>query len=356
MTRSTLRTISALVSAGLVRPEAAPALELVARQYAIAIPASLTGLINSSDPYDPIARQYVPDARELVTLPSEVTDPIGDNRHSPVKGIVHRYPDRVLLKVVSVCPVYCRFCFRREMVGPGKSGNLSPHELDAALAYIASNSGIREVIVTGGDPFILAAQRMASLTSRLSAISHVQKIRWHTRVPVVEPTLVNDALVNALKSAAAEVVVAVHANHPAEFSIEAEAAISRLDAAGISMLSQSVLLKGVNDNIETLSSLMQAFTRNHIKPYYLHHADLAPGTSHFRTTISLGRDLMRELRRNTPTPDLPSYVLDLPGGYSKVNLETDAAVRKSDRNWQLRDDQGQWHDYVEDAALFGQHL
>jgi lysine 2,3-aminomutase len=168
----------------------------------------------------------------------------------------------------------------------------------------------------------------------------------------VEPDRVTRELVAALQSDRVEVIVAVHANHPREFSAEAEAAMSRLSGANIRLLSQSVLLRGVNDDVGTLSDLLEAFERNGVSPYYIHHADLAPGTSHFRTTISRGRDLMAALVTQRANAPMPTYVLDLPGGWSKVNLVSDAAVRQSARLWRLRDDTGRWHDYREDDALF----
>jgi lysine 2,3-aminomutase len=351
MTVRALRTAADLVSAGLVTEEDAQGLAPVMRAYPVAIPASVAALIDTTDPDDPIARQYVPDLQELRVSPTEHDDPIGDTRHMPVQGIVHRYTDRALLKVVHTCPVYCRFCFRREMVGPGKEPNLSPDLLDAAIAYIARTPQLQEIILTGGDPLILAPHRIADLTSRLTSIPHLKKIRWHSRVPVVEPGWISPELVHALTSPRTQVIVALHANHPREFSREACAAIARLSSAGIRLLSQTVLLRGVNDSVETLDALLDAFAGSGVKPYYLHHADLAPGTSHFRTTIERGRELMQEL--STRRKDLPRYVLDLPGGWSKVDLMTDAASRVDNRHWRLRDDTGRWHDYREDASLLG---
>jgi lysine 2,3-aminomutase len=347
MTRNALRTPAALVEAGLLSPAHRPAIDAVARRFAIAIPAPLAALMDRDDPADPIARQYMPDARELAQAPGEVADPIGDRRHTPVEGIVHRYPDRVLLKVVHACPVYCRFCFRREMVGPGKEGNLSPAALDRALAYVARHPQISEVIVTGGDPFILAPHRVAALTAAIDAIGHVARVRWHTRVPVVDPQLITAGFAAALRPARAGLAVAVHANHPREFTPDAAAALARLREAGAHLLSQSVLLKGVNDDADTLCDLLDAFAAQGITPYYLHHGDLAPGTAHFRTTIAAGRALMAILRTRRPASDLPAYVLDIPGGHSKANLMGEDAVQAAPGRWRLRDRLGLWHDYRE---------
>jgi len=318
--------------------------EQVARRYAVAVSPHLLSLIDPGDPNDPIARQFLPSLEELNTLPEERSDPIGDAAHSPVPGIVHRHPDRVLFKVVAACPVYCRFCFRREMIGPGKDNALSKAEFESALAYIAAHPEIWEVILTGGDPFILSPRRIAEITQRLSGIAHVKVIRWHTRVPVTDPAKVSDNLVAALHAPGTTGYVAIHANHPREFAPEAKAAIARLVDGGIPLVSQSVLLKGVNDDVEVLADLMRAFVENRIKPYYLHHPDLAPGTSHFRLGIEQGLLLMRELRTQVSGLAMPTYILDIPGGFGKVPLES-INVGRTASGHRIRDGRGIWHDY-----------
>src|SRR5580700_4214435 len=210
--RKTLRTPSDLAGAQLVGRDRLATLEEVAARYAIAITPALADLIDPSDPHDPMARHFVPDARELYMEPGESHDPIGDEAHSPVEGIVHRYPDRVLLKLVNACAVYCRFCFRREMVGPGR-GALAPRALAEALDYIRARPQIWEVILTGGDPLVLSARRLKDVVERLAAISHVKVIRVHTRVPVAAPERVTAGLVRALRTDKATFVV-LHANHP----------------------------------------------------------------------------------------------------------------------------------------------
>ncbi|HUD87311.1 MAG TPA: lysine-2,3-aminomutase-like protein [Xanthobacteraceae bacterium] len=313
--KKSLRMPTELADAGLVDRGRLAALQQVAARYAVAITPAVASLIDPSDPDDPIARQFVPDARELVMQPQESRDPIGDDRRSPVEGVVHRYPDRVLLKLVNACAVYCRFCFRREMVGHGRGG-LSPAALAEALDYIRGNPQIWEVILTGGDPLVLSARRLKDVVARLAAIEHVKVIRVHTRVPVAAPQRITAAMVRALRTAKATFVV-LHANHPRELTADVRAACARLIDAGIPMLSQSVLLRGVNDDVETLGALMRALVECRIKPYYLHHADLAPGTAHWRTSIAHGQDLMRALRGRASGLCQPSYVLDIPGGYGK---------------------------------------
>ena len=314
----TLRSINDLAAHDLVDVHELPELKKVAARYAVAITPHVAVLIDPSDRDDPNARQYVPSASELVTLPQESADPIGDAAHSPVKGIVHRYPDRVLFKLVHVCAVYCRFCFRREMVGPGKDSAMSVEAYATALDYIRAHHEIWEVILTGGDPLMLSARRLREIMADLAAIEHVKIIRIHSRVPVADPDRVTDDVVSALRVAGATTWFALHANHPRELSANARSACARLIDAGIPMVSQSVLLRGVNDDAATLEALMRGFVECRIKPYYLHHGDLAPGTAHLRTTLDEGQKLMRVLRGRISGLCQPDYVLDIPGGHGKT--------------------------------------
>ncbi len=314
----TLRSPQELAGAGLIAADRVAGLERVAAQYAVAVTADLAGLIDPADPYDPIALQFLPQEAELEVQPNERGDPIGDEAHSPVTGVVHRYPDRVLLKLTHACATYCRFCFRREMVGPGGLGTLTPEELDAAFAYIAATPAIWEVILTGGDPLVLSPRRLAEAMARLAAIDHVKVVRLHTRVPAVDPSAITPELIEALKCEGKAVYVALHANHPRELTPAARAACARIVDAGLPMLSQTVLLKGVNDDPEVLGALMRAFVETRIKPYYLHHGDLAPGTGHLRTSIAEGQALMRALRGRWSGLCQPTFVLDIPDGHGKV--------------------------------------
>jgi lysine 2,3-aminomutase len=338
---TTLRTAQALADAGLIAPERLPALEQVASRYAVAITPAMAELIEAPD--DPIACQFVPSEAELQLSPGETADPIGDETHSPVEGLVHRYPDRVLLKVTHTCAVYCRFCFRREVVGRGGAGNLSAEALDRALAYVAGRPEIWEVILTGGDPFVLSPRRIAELMARLSAIPHVQIVRFHTRVPAVDPAAVTPELLAALTSFRGSVYVALHANHARELTPAARAACARLVDAGVPMLGQTVLLRGVNDTPEALGALMRAFVETRIKPYYLHHGDYAPGTAHLRTSLDEGRALMRALRGSLSGLCQPTYVLDIPGGHGKSPVGPDYLA-----DGEVEDFQGRRHAYPPD--------
>jgi lysine 2,3-aminomutase len=310
----------------------------------VAITPAMAGLIDPADAADPIARQFVPSAEELDHRPEERPDPIGDHAHMPVKGIVHRYPDRVLLKPIHSCPVYCRFCFRREMVGPGGDA-LSPAELAAALDYVREHAEIFEVILTGGDPFMLSPRRLGEIVAALSKIPHLGVIRLHSRVPVVDPERVGEGLLRALDTEKALYVV-IHANHPRELGEAAAAACRRLTKAGIPLLGQSVLLAGVNDDPEVLAALLRRLVSLRVKPYYLHHGDLAPGTWRFRTSIEAGRELMRGLRGRVSGLCQPSYVLDLPGGHGKVPIGPDYLEPGPEAGqWWVTDPWGGRHHY-----------
>ena len=312
----TLRSLDALEREGLLSPD--PRLEAAAQSMAIAVTPEMAALINRADlVHDPIARQFVPSVAETEVAPEELADPIGDEFRSPVKGIVHRYPDRVLLKPLHVCPVYCRFCFRREKVGPGGEA-LSADELDAALAYIRARPEIWEVILTGGDPLMLAPRRLGRLLAALDAIPHVAVIRIHSRVPVADPGRITEELVAALRPRRTGVWLGVHCNHARELTTEARTALARLANAGLPLMAQTVLLKGVNDDVETLEQLMRALVAARVKPYYLHHPDLVRGTSHFRVSIADGQALMKALRGRLSGLAQPTYVLDVPGGHGKV--------------------------------------
>src|SRR5579862_1982357 len=339
----TFRKTKEFVSAGLVEPAREEAIAAVAERYAVAITAEMAALIDPADPADPIARQFVPDPRELQMAPEESADPIGDHRFEAVKGIVHRYPDRVLLKPSHACPVYCRFCFRREDVGPGSEA-LSAAELEAALDYIRARPEIWEVIVTGGDPFLLSPRRIKTLVAALTAIPHVAVIRFHTRVPIVDPRRVSAALVAALEAEKA-VYVVLHANHPRELTPAAKAAVQRLSRAGIPLLSQSVLLRGINDEAATLEELFRGLVAMRVKPYYLHHGDLAPGTAHLRTSLGEGRALMRALRGKVSGLCQPDYVLDLPGGHGKVPVGPCYAREGDSGGWEVEEPSGARHAY-----------
>ncbi|MCB5945857.1 lysine-2,3-aminomutase-like protein [Acidocella sp. KAb 2-4] len=312
----TLRRPAELVAAGLLPPARLAEAEAVAARYAIAVPPALAALIGAPD--DPLGLQYIPGAAELITAPHESADPIADEALSPLPGIVHRYPDRALLKPLLACPVYCRFCFRREQVGPD-GGLLSEAELEAAYAYIAAHPGIREVVLTGGDPLILSPRRLGEILRRLEAVPHVELLRIHTRVPVADPAAVSPALLAALETQK-PLYIAIHTNHARELTPAAETACRQLARLGIPLLGQSVLLRGVNDSEAALADLFRAMLRARIKPYYLHQLDPAPGTARFYVDPARGREMLRNLRGQISGTAFPTYILDRPGGLGKIPL------------------------------------
>ncbi len=327
----TLRSPADIAAVGLATRADADA---VGARYAIAVTPTIQRLIETPD--DPIGVQFVPHIDELSLAPHESVDPIGDDALSPVKGIVHRYADRALLKPLLVCPVYCRFCFRREHVGPD-GGLLSDAELDAAFDWIRAHPAITEIIMTGGDPLMLSPRRLSTIMTALSGIAHVQTIRIHTRVPVADPARITPELLAALETDRA-LWVAVHANHAREFSPEACAALKRLNRAGVPLLGQSVLLRGVNDSTAALEALFRTMVANRMKPYYLHQLDSAPGTARFHVPIAEGRRLLVGIRGRVTGLAWPTYVLDIPGGHGKVPLGPDFLEKDA-----VRDPEGTLH-------------
>jgi lysine 2,3-aminomutase len=315
-----LRRPGELIAAGLVPSERRAELETVAARYAVALTPDIVELIDPANPNDPIGRQFIPDRAELDSHPEEMLDPIGDDAHSPVAGIVHRYPDRVLLKPVDVCAVYCRFCFRRETVGQGRA--LSRDQLAAALDYIRAHSEIWEVILTGGDPLVLSPRRLATMVKALAAIEHVKIIRVHSRVPVVEPARVTPALVRALKAAGKATYVVLHANHARELTPSARAACARLIDAGIPMLSQSVLLRGVNDDVDSMKLLVKKLGHMNVQPYYIYMHDLVKGVEDLRTPLQTAIDLEKHVRGLTAGFYTPTFVCDAPGGGGKRDVHS----------------------------------
>lgn len=312
----TLRSAGELAAAGLLPPEAVPALAPVEARYAVAVTAEVAVLIRAG--HAEVARQYLPDPAELLTAPHELEDPTADAPFTPVKGVVHRYPDRALLKPLLACPVYCRFCFRREAVGPD-GGLLTEAELEAALDWFARTPAVREAILTGGDPLILSPRRLGRILGRLAALPHIESLRIHSRVPVADPGRVTPALLGALELGK-PLYLCVHANAAAEFTPAAGAALRALHGAGAVLLGQSVLLRGVNDSPEALEALFRAMLRHRVKPYYLHQLDPAPGTARFAVPVEEGLALLAALRGRVTGLAWPVYVQERPQGGGKYPL------------------------------------
>ncbi|WP_224982066.1 KamA family radical SAM protein [Geomonas agri] len=285
----------------------------VVRRYPMRITPYYLGLIR--EPGDPIWRQCVPDPAELLDL-TQSPDPLDEERLSPVPGLIHRYPDRVVFLVSTACAVYCRFCMRKRGVG---CQGMSPAPVDEAVAYIASQPQIRDVILSGGDPLLLSDDRLDQILAALRRIPHVEIIRIGTRVPVTLPERVTAKLARMLKRHQ-PLYVNTHFNHPSEITEESARACARLADAGIQLGNQSVLLKGVNDDPQVMRELMQRLLAIRVRPYYIHQMDLVQGTAHFRTRVADGITVVAALRGHTSGLAVPHYVIDLPGGKGKVEV------------------------------------
>ncbi len=323
------------------------------KKYAVRITDTVKDTIKGDIHSDPVAKQYIPQMQELTIQPEEMRDPIGDDAHTPVKGIVHRYPDRVLFKPVNVCAVYCRYCFRREHVGPQHAAPLSEAELDAALSYIRNHKDIFEVILTGGDPLVISAKQLTTIMQRLDRIKHVKIIRFHTRVPIADPVRITEDIINALNATDKAVYIALHINHAQELNEDVRACLSRLHKAGINLLSQSVLLKGVNDDASILADLYRELLGLNVKPYYLHHPDLAPGTSHFRLPLKRGQEIVAQLRGHLSGLCQPTYMLDIPGGHGKVPCTPGTPEYAGNGEYEITDFNGNTHTYTSEADKAG---
>lgn len=339
-----LTTAKALIESDLIEKKQFKAIESVVKKYALNIPNHMLTLIDKNNISDPIAKQVVPSSNELIQKNNESSDPIGDEKHSPVEGIVHRYKDRVLFKLNSACAVYCRFCFRREMVGPGKN-QLQQNEIDKAVDYIKSHKEIWEVILTGGDPLILSPAKIQRLVSQINKISHVKILRVHTRVPIAAPHLINENLIKAITSSKKTIYISIHINHEREISEKTVKICKLLSENGIALVGQTVLLKGVNDDTDVLEKLFRKMMENRILPYYLHHPDLAKGTSHFSVPISHGQEIMKKLRGSVSGLALPNYMLDIPGGYGKVPLTPSHIMQNKKNSVIIEDVHGITHEY-----------
>ncbi len=281
--------------------------------FPVRIPIKYADLIDWENPNDPLRMMVIPDPREHEVKDYELIDPIGDTTHEPVPGLVHRYPDRALLILTTYCGVHCRFCFRREYIGKPRHVDIT-----ACFEYLSKHPEIREVIFTGGDPATFPEGFLFSVLEKLSHIDHIKFVRFHTRALVMDPRMNPDSWLNVLKVLKGkQVLFALHINHPKEISKDLKKLVGKLRQRGVALLSQTVLLKGVNDTTETLKELFVSLVGIGIQPYYLHHLDYARGTHHFRISVENGQKLFSSLRGQIPGHCIPEYVVDLPGGDGK---------------------------------------
>jgi len=321
--RSAVRTVDQLAEHFPLTPKEYKTIARACERFQMKITPYYLGLIDPDQPACPIRKMAVPDVRELKILESEFADPIGDTNpdlnNQPVPALTHRYPDRVLLYPTSLCGIYCRHCFRRRLAGKREYA-ATKNQMAAAIRYIEKHSEIHEVILTGGDPLMLADQALFYVLEQLQSIPHIRTLRIHTRMPVVNPFRITEELAEGL-SRFTPLWLVTHFNHPVEVTETARKHLARLADRGIPLLNQGVLLKGVNDDPETLRELGWKLIEARVKPYYLHHLDRAQGVSHFRVGVRKGLRLLRELRGTMPGYAIPSYILDIPKGYGKVPLQ-----------------------------------
>lgn len=346
-----LSSVEDLAQAGLL-PEGDPdAYRALARHYDIGISDHIAASLSAKEsPHnDPVGAQYIPTLAELDVQNWENDDPIGDEKYAPVRGIVHRYPDRVLLKVTPVCAVYCRYCFRKEMIGTSAQ-HLNDDDFVRALSYIKNTPEIWEVILSGGDPLVLSPRRLQKIIDALNQVTHVKNIRIHTRIPVAKPNQINETLLSVLESVSKGLTIVIHINHVNELTPEAERAIFSLRRLPVSLLSQSVLLKGVNDDEKTLEDLFRHLAVLNIHPYYLHHLDKAKGTKHFRVPIWRGKEIMRRLRGHVSGICLPQYTLDIPHGHGKIPINDGTVQHLENGLYKVEDYKGGLHYYDDECG------
>ncbi len=292
--------------------------DLIGGLFPVAVSDELLAKCQKSEA---LAKQFIPSTEELNAQDYELVDPIGDYTHSPLPGLIHRYPDRVLLLPRGNCPSYCRFCFRKSSVG--KSSNLSKSQIADAIDYIKSNSQIRELILSGGEPLTLSIPELRNLIKEVMAIEHIDWVRIHTRLPITSPELARNFDFSVFENLPKPLYVALHCNHADEIDDDFVTFTNQLRRCGVTLLSQTVLLKSINDSTELLETLFRKLVRHGVRPYYLHHLDRALGTSHFRVSLEKGREIFSSLRGRLSGIALPTYILDLPGGEGKIPAESE---------------------------------
>ncbi len=343
-----MRSVDDLVARGLVSLEEAARLQPVVDRYALFVSDYYLSLIDPDDPDCPIRKQALPDPAELSDLPSERADPIGDGAHRIGDVLVRRYPDRALLFPTLRCPMFCRYCFRKVALNERAPIRLR-RELDGALDWLGRHPEVTEVILSGGDPLMLANAQLDGLLRRLDALGTLRRIRVHTRFPVTDPARIDTELAEVL-DAHRPIHVVAHFNHPRELTELARIGVERLRRAGVSVWNQTVLLRGINDDTETLARLFLGLIDWQVVPYYLHHLDLTLGTHHFRTSIERGLEITRSLRGQLSGQALPTYVLDIPGGAGKVPVDSGYVRPVAPGRWRLVSPlDGAAHEYVDPA-------
>ncbi|HXT11151.1 MAG TPA: KamA family radical SAM protein [Candidatus Angelobacter sp.] len=328
-------------------PEEFAGAKLANHKLALAITPYFFNLIDPADENCPIRWQVIPRIEETHTATWEMTDPCGEDAHSPVPGLVHRYPDRVLFLVTDRCAAYCRYCTRSRLVSNATGYDFHP-EFDKQIEYIASHPEIRDVLLSGGDPFLFSDEKLEHLLSRLRAIPHVEFLRIGTRIPIFLPQRITPALCAMLKKYH-PLFISIHSNHPRELTTEVREALGRLADAGIPLGNQSVLLRNVNDDPKVMKAQVQKLLMCRVKPYYLYQCDLISGSAHLRASVRKGLEVMEALRGHTSGYAVPTYVIDAPGGGGKVPISPEYVLYHSDERVVVRNYEGKIFEYPEAA-------
>ena len=319
------------------------------KKLALAITPYFFNLIDRDDPDCPIRRQIIPRGEELLVNPQEMLDPVGEEDSMAAPGIVHRYPDRVLFLVTDRCAAYCRYCTRSRLVSNAQDYNFHP-KLDAGLEYIAKTPQIRDVLLSGGDPLLLSDAKLRYLLSRLREIPHVEFIRIGSRIPVFLPQRITEDLTDIFRETG-PIWMSIHVNHPRECTQELHAACEKLSFAGVPLGNQSVLLKGVNDSLDTMKSLVHRLLQMRVRPYYLYQCDLITGSSHLRSDIAKGMEIIHGLRGHTTGYGIPQFVIDAPGGGGKIPINPEYVQKITEAEIVLKNFQGKEYRYPRSTPL-----
>lgn len=343
--RHRIQSLEQLEARLTLTPEERAGTILAGKKLALGITPHFFNLIDQGDANCPIRRQVVPRIEESQTAPDEMIDPCGEDANMPVPGLVHRYPDRVLLLVTDRCASYCRYCTRSRVVSGAGEQELTT-DLEGALAYLEKHPEVRDVLLSGGDPLLLSDSKLEAILARLRQIPTIEFIRIGTRIPIFLPQRITPELVRVLKKYH-PLWMSVHSNHPREITEEVRGALGRLADAGIPLGNQSVLLRGVNDQAETLKELFHKLLLCRVRPYYLYQCDLITGSAHLRTTIREGQEIMEQLRGHTTGYAVPTYVVDGPGGGGKIPIGPSYIVGMADNRVILKNYKGDVYEYPE---------
>jgi lysine 2,3-aminomutase len=319
-------------------------LELAAERFSVAVTPHFAELMDPEDPACPIRRQVIPLDSEVVISDGDMEDPCGEEHSAVAEGLVHRYPDRVLLLAVETCASYCRYCTRSRLVNQGQLGPL-PRRMERILAYLREHTEVRDVLLSGGDPLLLSDDRLDGLLGRIREIPHIELVRIGSRVPCFLPQRITPGLVEVLRRH--RTWLSLHFSHPAELTVEVASACDLLADGGIPLGSQTVLLRGINDDAAILKDLLHGLVKLRVRPYYLYQADPVVGTGHLRTSIATGLALMSQLRGFTSGYAIPTYVVDAPGGGGKIPIQPETVVAHDGGRWQLRSWSGRTYTYID---------